>query len=106
MSSLLLPKQLHACLQACTCNERAHDHKRGECDVQPGAEAPRHNAGQAEDGQQVDDKGVAAPAHDHVQVAQHQGCRPGQRAGVERLQGCGAGGGVWGKGMQGWCVCV
>lgn len=41
------------------------------------------------DGQQVDDEGVAAPAGNHVEVAEEEGGGPGQGPGVQRLQGIG-----------------
>jgi len=69
-----------------TCHECAHDHQWRKRDVQPRAEAAREDAGQAIDGEQVDDKGVTSPAHHHVQVTQDQASSPCQGPCVQRLQ--------------------
>lgn len=65
--------------------ERAVDEQRRVRDVEARGEAAAGDGGEAVEGQEVDDKGVAAPGEDHVAIRRRERHRPRERARVQRL---------------------
>jgi hypothetical protein len=70
-----------------TCQQRAREHQRRERQVKPPGHAAACDTREAEDGQEVDDKRVAAPREHHIKVRREVKDGPAEGARVDGLGG-------------------